>query len=154
MEAVEMREIRLSPMMGIRNSQTFSMEPDGDSSTDQSNVRIAPAPPRTTYVSRGYLPSNAVRRRTNTPTNIPPRRRRLLSNFKQKAKSIKVKIPRVQDVNTIDKYARLVFPLLFVVFNASYWAVYLLTWRLQPAHPVLRSLSFRNFCSLLLSYHL
>ncbi|XP_025088495.1 gamma-aminobutyric acid receptor subunit beta-like [Pomacea canaliculata] len=126
-EAVEMREIRLSPMMGIRNSQTFSMEPDGDSSTDQSNVRIAPAPPRTTYVSRGYLPSNAVRRRTNTPTNIPPRRRRLLSNFKQKAKSIKVKIPRVQDVNTIDKYARLVFPLLFVVFNASYWAVYLLT---------------------------
>ena len=123
---MEMKEIRLSPMLGIRNSQSFNMELDGDTSADQSNLRMPAALPRSTYVSRGYLPSNVVRRRSSG-NNVPPRRRRLLSNFKQKAKSIKVKIPRVQDVNTIDRYARLFFPLLFVLFNTSYWAVYLLT---------------------------
>ncbi|XP_070196685.1 gamma-aminobutyric acid receptor subunit beta-like [Littorina saxatilis] len=125
-EAMELKEIRLSPMLGIRNSQSFNMELDGENSGDQSNLRMPAAVPRSTYVSRGYLPSNVVRRRSSA-NNIPPRRRRFLSNFKQKAKSIKVKIPRVQDVNTIDRYARLFFPLLFVLFNASYWAVYLIT---------------------------
>lgn len=75
--------------------------------------------------SHGYIPTTVVRRRTSA--TVQPRRRRLLSNFRQKAKNIKVKIPRVQDVNTIDKYSRLLFPLLFVLFNASYWAIYLLT---------------------------
>ena len=127
-----MKEIRLDPMLGIGNSQSFNLDLDGDTSAsaDSSAVRTTPAaplPPKPSYVSRGYVPGNVVRRRGSNGNGVPPRRRRLLSNFRQKAKQIKVKIPRVQDVNTIDKYARLFFPLLFVMFNASYWAVYLLT---------------------------
>jgi hypothetical protein len=33
----------------------------------------------------------------------------------------------VQDVSIIDRYSRLLFPVLFVLFNVSYWAVYLLS---------------------------
>ncbi|CAG5121898.1 unnamed protein product [Candidula unifasciata] len=86
---------------------------------------ISPHRSQDSNLPQVYMSSTSVRRRS--VSHIPSRRRRLLSQFRQKAKSIKVKIPRVQDVNTIDKYARLMFPLLFVVFNASYWAVYLLT---------------------------
>ena len=129
---MEMKEIRLSPMLGIPNSQSFSLELDGDTNADRSNLRMPAAVPRSTCVTHGYLPCNVVRRRGSgaggsSSNNVPPRRRRLLSNFRQRAKQIKVKIPRVQDVNTIDRYARLLFPVLFVLFNASYWAVYLLT---------------------------
>ncbi|XP_076446362.1 gamma-aminobutyric acid receptor subunit beta-like [Babylonia areolata] len=140
MEAMEMKEIRLSPMLGIRSSQRYTLDRDGGGGggdttaiTDHSNLRMhAALPPRANFVSHGYLPCNVVRRRSGGGgalgvNSVPPRRRRFLSNFKQKAKQIKVKIPRVQDVNTIDRYARLLFPTLFVVFNLSYWAVYLLT---------------------------
>ncbi|XP_035827484.1 gamma-aminobutyric acid receptor subunit beta isoform X2 [Aplysia californica] len=131
LEAVELKEVhRMAPApMGITNSQSFNLELD-DGSIETSGFRMAPTIPRP-YTSHapttahGYIPSTVVRRRSSS--HVPPRRRRLLSNFRQKAKSIKVKIPRVQDVNTIDKYARLMFPLLFIIFNASYWAVYLLT---------------------------
>ncbi|KAK6172671.1 hypothetical protein SNE40_016283 [Patella caerulea] len=120
-DTMEMREVRMSPMLGIRNSQSFNMELD-EGNPEPPNIRMAPVLPRT-YVSHGYLPSNMLRRRNS---NGIPKRKKLFSNFKQKAKSIRVKIPRVQDVNTIDKYARLVFPLLFLLFNGAYWAVYLM----------------------------
>ncbi|XP_046354097.1 gamma-aminobutyric acid receptor subunit beta-like [Haliotis cracherodii] len=119
-DAMELKEIRMSPVMGIRNNQTFTADVEAEGA-EPPNLRMAPSIPRT-YVSHGYLPSNLVRRRNS---NSQPKKRRLFSNFKQKAKSIKVKIPRVQDVNTIDKYSRLMFPLLFLAFNGTYWVVYL-----------------------------
>ena len=136
-----MKELRISPVLGIRNSQSFQpLELDNDNShnfnpgPDHSNFRMPAAVPRTTYVRPGgYFPptgGGGVRRRSagsSGGNGVAPRRRRLFSNFKQKAKQIKVKIPRVQDVNTIDRYSRLLFPVLFVLFNASYWAVYTLT---------------------------
>ncbi|ESP02384.1 hypothetical protein LOTGIDRAFT_138579 [Lottia gigantea] len=120
-DTMEMREVRMSPMLGIRNSQSFNMELEDGNAQEPPNIRMAPVLPRT-YITHGYLPSNMLRRRNS---NGVPKRKKFLSNFKQRAKSIRVKIPRVQDVNTIDKYARLVFPLLFLVFNGAYWAVYL-----------------------------
>ncbi|XP_059150891.1 gamma-aminobutyric acid receptor subunit beta [Physella acuta] len=124
-ETMELKEV-LGPL-GITNSQSFSLELD-DGQQDPSGFKVAPPASRSFAhshsTSHGYIPST-VRRRSSA--HVPPRRRRLLSHFRQKAKSIKVKIPRVQDVNTIDKYARLLFPLLFVIFNASYWSVYLMT---------------------------
>uniref|UniRef100_A0A2C9K8H3 Uncharacterized protein n=1 Tax=Biomphalaria glabrata TaxID=6526 RepID=A0A2C9K8H3_BIOGL len=126
MESVELKEVHMGS--GITNSQSFNLELD-DGAADTAGFRVAPSVPRSFTHSHtaphGFMPSTVVRRRSSA--HVPPRRRRLLSHFRQKAKSIKVKIPRVQDVNTIDKYARLVFPLLFVIFNTSYWSVYLLT---------------------------
>ena len=139
----------LTTPLGIPNSQSFQLDID-DGYADET-FRPPPALPRqytmtssaSSHVTsgapaahspsgahHGYIPSTVVRRRSSSSHGggpAPVRRRRLLSHFRQKAKSIKVKIPSVQDVNTIDKYSRLLFPLLFVIFNASYWMVYLLT---------------------------
>ena len=75
----------------------------------------------------------------NHPDNVPrlrkpsgftvrgnggPRNRRVWVNIRQRAKDIKSKMPQVKDVNNIDKYSRLMFPLLFLIFNAWYWVYY------------------------------
>ncbi|CAL1543438.1 unnamed protein product [Lymnaea stagnalis] len=129
MDTMELKEVHMVPTsVGVTNSQSFNLDLD-DGSGDATGFRVVPPIPRSFTHSHatthGYIPTNVVRRRSSS--HVPPRRRRLLSHFRQKAKSIKVKIPRVQDVNTIDKYARLMFPLLFIIFNTSYWSVYLLT---------------------------
>ncbi|XP_031559202.1 gamma-aminobutyric acid receptor subunit beta-1-like [Actinia tenebrosa] len=40
-------------------------------------------------------------------------------------KQKKEKIPDGEDNNIVDKYARIVFPLLYFLYNAAYWVVYL-----------------------------
>ena len=54
------------------------------------------------------------------------RRRRVISSIKRRARDLRQKMPSVKDVNKIDKYSRLVFPSLFIVFNGCYWCFYLL----------------------------
>lgn len=58
--------------------------------------------------------------------SMAQRRRQLFIDLKRRAREIKEKIPRVKDVNKIDKYSRTVFPALFVLFNVGYWCFYLL----------------------------
>jgi hypothetical protein len=73
-EGMELKEIRLSPVLAIRNSQSFQpLDLDsGDNNggftainpaTDQSNLRMPAAIPRATYVTRpaGYFPTGACR---------------------------------------------------------------------------------------------
>uniref|UniRef100_A0A1I8I5U8 Gamma-aminobutyric acid receptor subunit beta n=1 Tax=Macrostomum lignano TaxID=282301 RepID=A0A1I8I5U8_9PLAT len=47
--------------------------------------------------------------------------------LRQRALQIRARMPRIKDVNKIDKYSRLAFPSLFVLFNLCYWCFYLLT---------------------------
>nr|BAH03471.1 gamma-aminobutyric acid receptor beta subunit [Ambigolimax valentianus] len=126
LETMEMSEVRMSEAMGVSNSESFNMALD-EELMDTTGYRMTPPHTRgfSPATAHGYIPTTVVRRRSSV--HVPVRRRRLLSQFRQKAKSIKVKIPRVKDVSTIDKYSRLLFPLLFVVFNCGYWAIYLLT---------------------------
>ncbi|XP_029641547.1 gamma-aminobutyric acid receptor subunit beta-like [Octopus sinensis] len=119
---IELRDLRLSPILGIRNTQNFNIDVEENSNTSPS-IHLGSSMPRAA-VSRSYIGNNLIRRKS--ASGALPRRRKLFTHFRQKAKNIKAKIPRVQDVNTIDKYARLMFPLLFIIFNASYWAFYLM----------------------------
>ena len=115
-------DIRLSPLPVIRNSYhpvcNFETE---DGLNSQPIIRMAPVLPRT-CVARGYVPNSVLKRRN--VNNV--QKRKILSTVKQKAKNLKPKLPKVRDVNVIDKYARLLFPLLFIVFNISYWGYYLI----------------------------
>ncbi|KAK3593560.1 hypothetical protein CHS0354_018647 [Potamilus streckersoni] len=120
-------EIRLSPLPAIRNTgrstynQYCSLEMEEANNT-QPIIRMAPVLPRT-CVSRGYVPNNVLRRRNCKPAQ----KRKVISQLKEKAKSLKPKLPILRDVNIIDKYSRLVFPLLFIIFNITYWGFYLVT---------------------------
>lgn len=114
-------EVQMSPIVAIRNSQQGTkITIEEDHIDTPTNV---PDLPRT-CMSRGYLHDDLVRRKhTATGAN---RKKRYYTTVKQKVKKLRVKLPRVKDVNNIDRYSRLLFPLLFLLFNVCYWGFYLL----------------------------
>lgn len=54
------------------------------------------------------------------------RRTRLLNQIKKSAGVIKSSLPKIKDVNVIDKYSRVVFPVSFILFNVAYWCFYVM----------------------------
>ena len=115
-----MQDVRMSPILSLRNRQNFNFENEEPT----PSFRMQTSVPRAGYPIRG---GHTQLLRRKTPQNTQ-KRKRVLSSLKRKAKEIRQKIPTVTDVNKIDKYSRLVFPLLFIVFNACYWCFYLLQW--------------------------
>lgn len=53
-------------------------------------------------------------------------RPKMLHAIKRGASVIKASIPKIKDVNVIDKYSRVIFPVSFAAFNAGYWIFYVL----------------------------
>ena len=54
------------------------------------------------------------------------KRTRLLNQLKKGAGVIKSSLPKIKDVNVIDKYSRVVFPVSFILFNVAYWCFYVM----------------------------
>ncbi|NWQ69357.1 GBRB1 protein, partial [Neopipo cinnamomea] len=84
-------------------------------------------PRATTYT---YDSANLQYRRATSSRDLynrsPLDRHRLhkKGHLRRRASQIKVKIPDLTDVNLIDKWSRMVFPITFIVFNVIYWLYY------------------------------
>lgn len=50
----------------------------------------------------------------------------MLHALRRGASVLKVSLPKIKDVNVIDKYSRVIFPVSFLAFNAGYWIFYVL----------------------------
>lgn len=60
---------------------------------------------------------------TYTAAN-PNQRPRMFHAIRRGANVLKNSLPKIKDVNIIDKYSRMVFPVSFLAFNAGYWVFY------------------------------
>ena len=127
-------DIRMSPILGLRQRTANYATDYDDTNLHMRNINnsscMAPPPPRASFATStfrgGHTQIQPRRRYNNSAANSQfQRRRRVISSIKRKAKEFREKIPSVKDVNKIDKYSRLVFPSLFIVFNLSYWFFYM-----------------------------
>lgn len=51
-------------------------------------------------------------------------RREFVTSLRRKARAVRAVLPRIHDVNVIDKWSRAMFPFSFILFNFVYWCYY------------------------------
>ncbi|XP_021694936.1 gamma-aminobutyric acid receptor subunit beta-like [Aedes aegypti] len=119
-DIIELQDVRMSPIASLRNRHYANTT----SSSGADAVDLAKFPP-SFRIARPYgssTRSSGLRYRGNRGNNRP----KMLHAIKRGASVIKASIPKIKDVNVIDKYSRVIFPVSFAAFNAGYWIFYVL----------------------------
>ncbi|XP_060530633.1 gamma-aminobutyric acid receptor subunit beta-like isoform X2 [Cylas formicarius] len=116
-DIIELHDIRMSPIPSIRRNSSSCL---GTGEFDFSNFPPSFRRSRSSGLSYSYR-SPGLRYR-GTPVHKP----KVLNAIKKGALVLKVSMPKIKDVNVIDKYSRIIFPVTFMVFNAGYWLFYFL----------------------------
>jgi gamma-aminobutyric acid receptor subunit beta len=116
---------RTSPIVGLCSNTPVNRRKIQTTSVDeqcQSNHAIDTQPPRLRSLVKG---NPALNPSINTRNARPRRTRRLFNYLRTRATNLRHSIPHIEDVNDIDRWSRLFFPVLFLLFNAAYWPYYI-----------------------------
>ena len=141
-EIIELQDLRMSPIPSIRNrfgiaggSRRGGGQDGPGGGGNGGGLAASDNFPPSFRINRGYSTASGVRsnsgglRRSASGTSSAldkARQSRLLSQLKKGTSTLKAALPRIKDVNIIDKYSRVIFPVSFLVFNIAYWCFYVL----------------------------
>ncbi|XP_062576430.1 gamma-aminobutyric acid receptor subunit beta-like [Saccostrea cucullata] len=104
----------MSPVISLRSMKETKIELEaGD----------IPTIPRA-CMSRGYIPESLVRRKRSSSLKIK-RMQTTQTVQDQRTNKFKLNFLSIEDVNNIDRFSRLLFPVLFLLVNIAYWGFYL-----------------------------
>ncbi|XP_041451326.1 gamma-aminobutyric acid receptor subunit beta-like isoform X3 [Drosophila obscura] len=118
-DIIELQDVRMSPIPSLRKGNYNATL--GSIGTETLNLAKFPPSFR---ITRNYgTGRNQLRHRSQRGISTRPR---MLHAIKKSASAIKATIPRIKDVNIIDKYSRMIFPISFLAFNLGYWLFYIL----------------------------
>lgn len=126
---------RVSPLPGLRTSYTHDSEFNMDIRTGEQQIgQMANQTdsinyPRTSFYSSVIDPNHhglRYRGRTKFGTSIANvRRKKFVKSLRQRARAVRLVIPKIRDINVIDKWSRFIFPCSFILFNVVYWCYYI-----------------------------
>ena len=124
-EIIELQDLRLSPIPSIR--QRFpKMKDDHQQRSFPPSFRIN----RNYYGGNGSGKSSRAGgggdRSASRNGGGGNGKGRFMSSLKKGTSVVKAALPRIKDVNIIDKYSRVIFPVSFLLFNLIYWCFYVL----------------------------
>jgi len=117
-EIIELQDLRMSPIPSLRNRHSKAKYYGREGSGSQEQF------PPSFRMHRNY--SFPTRGSSNHLHRKERRRTRLMNQLRKGAGVIKSSLPKIKDVNVIDKYSRVVFPVSFILFNVMYWCFYVL----------------------------
>jgi gamma-aminobutyric acid receptor subunit beta len=112
-DIIELQDIRMSPIPSLRNRHYCTV---GAS----ENIDVSKFPP-SFRITRSSTRSGLRHRATRN--NHRPK---MLHALKRGASVIRASMPKIKDVNIIDKYSRVIFPISFLAFNVGYWVFYVI----------------------------
>lgn len=122
-DIIELHDLRMSPLPSIRSrsglvsgSGTPGVPKDHDPAKFPPSFRISRAPGYNTHGRNSGL-------RYRGPRQHKPK---VLHAIRRGASVLRASMPKIKDVNIIDKYSRIIFPVSFLLFNAGYWIFYVL----------------------------
>lgn len=111
-DIIELQDVRMSPIASLR-SRNYS-------SGATENLDLAKFPP-SFRITRTSVRSG-LRHRATRNSHRP----KMLHAIKRGASVIRASIPKIKDVNIIDEYSRVIFPVAFMLFNLGYWVFYII----------------------------
>nr|XP_024214696.1 gamma-aminobutyric acid receptor subunit beta-like isoform X2 [Halyomorpha halys] len=111
-EIIELQDVRLSPIPSIRNRHGGST---------RSGLEDPSKFPPSFRISRTGYPRSGLRFRHRSTQSKP----KMLHALRRGASALRASMPKIKDVNVIDKYSRVVFPISFLIFNSIYWVFYI-----------------------------
>ncbi|XP_058789337.1 gamma-aminobutyric acid receptor subunit beta-like isoform X2 [Phymastichus coffea] len=117
-DIIELQDLRLSPLPSIRNRSGLASSSSAAGTPARDHEQKFPPSFRITRAP-GY---NAGLRYRGARQPKP----KVLHAIRRGASVLKASMPKIKDVNIIDKYSRIIFPVSFIVFNAGYWIFYVL----------------------------
>ncbi|XP_047989018.1 gamma-aminobutyric acid receptor subunit beta-like [Leguminivora glycinivorella] len=100
---------RVSPLLGLRSKPLPA---------------AAAAPPSLRLQHHTHL-RYRTRPHSRNSKNGSTGKPKMIHALRRGASVIKASMPKIRDVNVIDTYSRVIFPVCFLVFNAVYWTFYI-----------------------------
>ncbi|XP_065933308.1 gamma-aminobutyric acid receptor subunit beta isoform X2 [Magallana gigas] len=104
----------VSPVISLRGNKETQID------LETGNTSFIPR----ACMSRGYIPESLVKRKRSSSLK-KQRQAATQGSMTEEREKCKSKFLSIKDVNSIDRFSRLLFPLLFLIVNVVYWGFYL-----------------------------
>ncbi|XP_076316053.1 gamma-aminobutyric acid receptor subunit beta-like isoform X2 [Tachypleus tridentatus] len=114
-DIIQLHDVRMSPIPCLRHRSKAAIL--------HSDPEVV-LPPSFRIITPTYRCDYG--RRRSKGDYVEKKKPKVIQSLKKRASALKASIPKIKDVNKIDKYSRLVFPVSFLSFNAIYWCYYIL----------------------------